>query len=85
MIKRHYRKVGSKGTVTIPVELRRRLSLEGKTVRISINDNGDLELKPFARVCMVCEYDQQLVTRRGITLCPLCVMGFAKENADAGN
>lgn len=67
------RKISSKGSVTIPSNLRMQLGIQGKEkINIDVKDNGDIIIKRIQGTCIFCGSTENVEAYKGKYICNRC-------------
>lgn len=70
----HNKKISKSGSITIPVNLRRDLGIEGgERFRLEVQPSGEILLKRTYGSCIFCKSDEELKAYKGKFICAKCV------------
>lgn len=76
------KRMGKKGTLTIPQHLRHQLGLPGGTaLDITTTEDGGLLLQKHRRSCNICGGTYEVVNYKGFDICRECFLGIGEEVA----
>lgn len=74
------KRMGKKGTLTIPQHLRHRLGFQGGTaLDITATENGGLLLQKHQAACNICGGTFEVVSFKGFDICRECSLGVQEE------
>lgn len=77
------KKLGKKGTLTIPQQLRHQLGLQGgAALDISATEDGGLLLQKHLPTCNICGGTQGVVKYKGFDICRECRRGLREVAGD---
>lgn len=67
------RKIGSKGSVTIPSNMRRDLGIEGREkVNLEVQESGDILIRRIQGTCVFCGSGEDIEAYKGRFVCSTC-------------
>ena len=79
------KRMGKKGTLTIPQHLRHELGLDGGTaVDLTPTGDGGLVIQNHRPTCNICQGTDEVVTLRGFQICRECFLGIREEVENLG-
>ena len=79
-VRHHKKRMGKKGTLTIPQHLRHELGLDGGTaVDLTPTGDGGLVIQKHRPTCNICQGTYEVVTFRGFQICRECFLGIREE------
>ena len=74
------KRMGPKGTLTIPQQLRHRLGFQGGTaLDITATEDGGLLLQKHRATCNICGGTYEVVNFKGFDICRECFLGIREE------
>ena len=74
------KKLGKKGTLTIPQHLRHQLGFQGGTaLDITATEDGGLLLQKHRATCNICGGTYEVVNFKGFDICRECSLGIREE------
>lgn len=74
------KRMGKKGTLTIPQHLRHELGLDGGTaVDLTPTGDGGLVIQKHRPTCNICHGTYEVVTFKGFQICRECFLGLREE------
>lgn len=77
------KKLGKKGTLTIPQQLRHQLGLQGgAALDITTTEDGGLLLQKHLPACNICGGTQGVVKFKGFDICRECRQGLREVAGD---
>lgn len=79
------KRMGKKGTLTIPQQLRHQLGFQGGTaLDITVTEDGGLLLQKHLPTCNICGSTQGVVNFKGFSVCRECSRGIQEEVEKCG-